>query len=68
MGETEKYNAYEDGDINRFNMLWGVGAGIRWKGLQLMLGGDWGLTNIYKDDSWKTKLNKLFSISLTYLF
>jgi len=69
MGETEKYNIYEDdSDINRFNMLWGVGAGVRWKGLQLMLGGDWGLTNIYKDDTWKTKLNKPFSISLTYLF
>lgn len=69
MGETEKESMYgEDSDLNRFNMLWGVGAGVRWKGLQLMLGGDWGLTNIYKDDPWKTKLNKPFSISLTYLF
>lgn len=69
MGEVEKYNLYEDNDeINRFNMLWGVGAGVRWKGLQLMLGGDWGLTNIYKDDTWKTTLSKPFHISLTYLF
>ena len=67
-GETEKYSLYEDGDVNRFNMLWGVGAGVRWKQLQLMLGGDWGLTNLYKDSNWKETLSKPFHISLTYLF
>ena len=70
-GYSEKINMYDKENgygYKRFNMLWGVGGGVRWKGLQLMLGGDWGLTNIYKDDPWKTKLNKPFSISLTYLF
>ncbi len=52
---------------NRYNILWGVGGGIRWKSLQLTLGGDWGLTNLVKDYSG-TKLNKPFSISLQYLF
>ena len=52
---------------NRYNILWGVGGGIRWKGLQLTLSGDWGLTNLVKDYSG-TKLNKPFSISLQYLF
>lgn len=68
MGEEEKYDMYgEDSDIKRFNMLWGVGSGVRWKGLQLMLGGDWGMTNIYKGGD-KITLSKPFHISLTYLF
>ena len=53
--------------FNRYNILWGVGGGIRWKGLQLTLGGDWGLNNIVKGFSG-TRLNKPFSISLQYLF
>ncbi len=52
---------------NRYNILWGVGGGIRWKGLQLSFSGDWGLTNLVKDYSG-TKLNKPFSVSLQYLF
>lgn len=67
MGESEEINMYaEEGAPGRFNMLWGVGAGIRWKGLQLMLGGDWGMLNLYKDEA--SKLSKPFHISLTYLF
>ena len=69
MGETEKYSIYDDSDMSRFHLQWGVGAGVRWKGLQLMLGGDWGLTKVFKgEDPYETKLNKPFSISLTYLF
>ena len=64
-GETEDdYKGYSD--LNRFQMLWGVGAGVRWKGLQLMIGGDWGLTNISKGEA--IKVNKPFFISLSYLF
>lgn len=66
-GYSEKINVIEESGLNRFNMLWGVGAGVRWRGLQLMLGGDWGLTKIYKDD-YGIKLNKPFSISLSYQF
>ena len=47
-------------------MLWGVGGGVRWKGLQLMLGGDWGLTKIV--DNYDVKLNKPFFITVSYLF
>ena len=64
-GETE--DDYKgNSDLNRFQMLWGVGAGVRWKGLQLMMGGDWGLTNISKGEA--IKVNKPFFISLSYLF
>ena len=64
-GEKDDY--YKgDSSLNRFQMLWGVGAGVRWKGLQLMMGGDWGLTNYYKGDA--VKVNKPFFISLSYLF
>ena len=56
-----------DASFNRYNILWGVGGGIRWKGLQLSFSGDWGLTNLVKDYSG-TKLNKPFSVSLQYLF
>lgn len=73
-GETRKVSIYSEemeaelgGGFNRFNVLWGVGAGVRWKGLQLILGGDWGLTNIVKDYSG-SKLDKPFTISLQYLF
>ena len=55
-----------DSSWNRFQVLWGVGAGVRWKGIQLMMGGDWGLMPIAKD--WPWKLNKPFFISLSYLF
>lgn len=70
---TEKVSYYSKVEeelgfsFNRYNILWGVGAGIRWKGLQLTLGGDWGLTNLVKGYSG-TRLNKPFSISLQYLF
>ncbi len=63
-----KSNLYEEGDVSRFNVLWGVGAGVRWKRLQLMLGGDWGISNLSRDDSVKARLNKPFHISFTYLF
>lgn len=66
-GYSVKFNLIEESGQNRFNMLWGVGAGVRWRGLQLMLGGDWGLTKIYKDYDG-IKLNKPFSISLSYQF
>ena len=70
-GYSEKINMYdkENGFIEpykRFNMLWGVGGGVRWKGLQLMLGGDWGLTKIV--DNYDVKLNKPFFITVSYLF
>ena len=66
--ESGTISMYEmEKGLNRYNILWGVGGGIRWKGLQLTLGGDWGLTNLVKDYSG-TKLNKPFSISLQHLF
>ena len=67
MGVTEKLSMYEEAGLSRFNLQWGVGAGMRWKGLQIMMGVDWGLTNMALYD-YETKLNKPFSISLTYLF
>ena len=66
-GEKESYNIYDEGDgYNRFNLLWGVGAGFRWKGLQLRLGGDWGLTSLVED--YDLHLNKPFNISISYMF
>ena len=59
-----KVDAYKESDLNRFNMTWGVGAGIRWKFLQLNLGSDWGLTSIMEG----TKLNKPFHVTLSYRF
>lgn len=65
--DGEKDDNYKgDSSLNRFQMLWGVGAGVRWKDLQLMMGGDWGLTSYYKGDA--VKVNKPFFISLSYLF
>lgn len=53
--------------FRRFNMLWGVGAGVRWKFLQLRIGGDWGLLNINRLDE-KVTLNKPLHVTLSYLF
>lgn len=72
INKTEKVSVYnDDSDLNRFNMLWGVGAGVRWKFLQLNIGGDWGLTSIFKSaagDDVVAHLNKPFHISISYLF
>lgn len=70
LSQSEKFNVYEETDMNRFNLMWGVGAGVRWKFLQLKLGGDWGLTSLIKDDidNIKTTLNKPFYVSLSFQF
>ena len=64
-----KIDAYKhiDSDFSRFHMMWGVGAGVRWKFLQLNIGGDWGLTPLYKSESG-AHLNKPFHITLSYRF
>ena len=64
-GKTDFYIEDDDNLFNRFQVLFGLGAGIRYKGLQLMLGGDWGLTYAYDD---LIKFDKPFFISLSYLF
>jgi len=56
-----------DGGYKRFNMLWGVGAGVRWKFLQLRIGGDWGLLNINRMDE-KVTLSKPLHVTLSYMF
>lgn len=70
LSQSEKFSVYEETDMNRFNLMWGVGAGVRWKFLQLKLGGDWGLTSLIKDDidDVKTTLNKPFYVSLSFQF
>lgn len=68
---TESRDRYKE-DLKRFNLLCGVGGGIRWKGLQLRAGGDWGLLNMVKDagsnSTYKLFINKPFTINLSYQF
>lgn len=66
--ESAKMSLYDESDINRFNLMWGVGGGIRWKFLQFKVGGDWGLTSLYHDEVEKAKLNRPFYFSLSYQF
>ncbi len=66
--ESAKMSLYDESDINRFNLMWGVGGGIRWKFLQFKVGGDWGLTSLYHDEVEKTTLNRPFYFSLSYQF
>ena len=56
--------------FKRFNILWGVGAGVRWKFLQLRIGGDWGLLDINNSNRMdeKVTLSKPLHVSLSYLF
>ena len=67
ISESEKDNLYSDSDNNQFHLMWGAGAGVRWKFLQLNIGGDWGLTPLYKSES-SAHLNKPFHITLSYRF
>ena len=68
--EVEKYNIYELSNLQRFNVMWGVGGGLRYKGLQLRAGGDWGLIDIMKgyDSNDRYYLHKPFHITLSYQF
>lgn len=67
-GETKKVNLYEmeESDMNRFNVYWGVGAGVRYGSVQFTIGGDWGITKLYPDS--ETVLNKPVTLSVSYLF
>lgn len=70
MGEyvsTEESIYNPDSGFKRFNMLWGVGAGVRWKFLQLRIGGDWGLLDVNTLDV-KTTLSKPLHVTLSYIF
>ena len=53
----------------RFNMYWGVGAGVRWRFLQLRIGGDWGLLNINGNSNLeRIVMNKPLHVTLSYMF
>ncbi len=66
--DGEKMDVYKEEDApKRFRMLWGLGAGIQWKTLQLRLGGDWGMTNVY-DSEVKCTLVEPFNICLSTMF
>lgn len=60
------YEYGEYSDLRQFNLLWGVGIGVRYNCVQLMMGGDWGLIDISK--STPAKLNKPFFVTLSYVF
>lgn len=64
----ENISLYDAGNLSRFNLLLGCGAGLRWKGLQIMFSSDWGLVNMLKNGSGYAKLNKPFSLTLSYNF
>lgn len=51
-----------------FNPLFGGGVGVRWKSLQLSLGGDCGLINLLPGESEEYYLHKPINISISYLF
>lgn len=62
-----RFDKYEESsDYRQFNLLWGAGVGIRYNCVQLMMGGDWGLTSIRK--SATARLNKPFFVTLSYVF
>lgn len=67
-----KYNVYKESELHRVNVMWGVGGGLRWKGLQLRAGGDWGLINMIgprpEISDAKIFLHKPFHIALSYQF
>ena len=65
--ETEESIYDKEYGFRRFNMLWGVGAGVRWKFLQLRIGGDWGLLSVNRLDE-KVTLSKPLHVTLSYMF
>lgn len=62
------FSLYDTADISRFNLTWGIGAGLRWNGLQIMFTSDWGLLNVLKDSKDRVRLNKPFGVSIAYNF
>lgn len=74
--EVTKHNVYKESAqedrLHRVNVMWGVGGGLRWKGLQLRAGGDWGLINMIgprpEIPEDKIFLHKPFHIALSYQF
>lgn len=74
--DVEEYNIYKESpqelSLHRVNVMWGVGGGLRWKGLQLRAGGDWGLINMVgprpEISDAKIFLHKPFHIALSYQF
>ena len=74
--DVEEYNIYKENpqelSLHRVNVMWGVGGGLRWKGLQLRAGGDWGLINMIgprpEISDAKIFLHKPFHIALSYQF
>lgn len=69
---TKYNNVYKENGLHRVNVMWGVGGGLRWKGLQLRAGGDWGLINMIgprpEIPEDKIFLHKPFHIALSYQF
>ena len=61
------YNNYEDDDYNRFNIYAGGGVGMKVAGIQITVGYDYGVMNLYDDDDLKTHRSNI-KIGLGYAF
>lgn len=73
--ESEPYYTADDvydnedwGDYNRFNASFDYGLGVRVKSVQLNVGFSKGLINMSNDNEYKTKQNKNWILSLSYMF
>lgn len=71
-GNTDRYKDMEDDmheaeGLKPFNLLWGVGGGFRYKGLQFTIGADWGALDISSQEE-PIYLNKPLHLTISYVF
>ena len=55
---TQKSDWYEGGNYGRFNVFVGGGAGVEVANIQITIGYDYGLMNLYKGSSSDYKINR----------
>lgn len=57
----------KDGDMNRVNVLWGIGAGIAYKHFYFGVNGGIGMVNMFKNSDVKFHENRVtFSVGYNF--
>lgn len=58
----------DDGGMNRFNLLWGFGAGVEWRRICINVSGGVGMLNVLRDSGSVTLRENHVTFSLGYNF
>ncbi|MBR5176243.1 MAG: PorT family protein [Bacteroidales bacterium] len=64
----QTYDNYDDGNYNRFNVYLGGGVGFQVSAIQITVGYDYGLMNLYKGENATKSHRSNLKIGLGFLF